>query len=192
MYIPGSGQNINDNAKAFIDQVFRPMARELIRYLRRVGEENAEEPVPAADRVVSLDHNSPKYEEAENALVALERALTETNDYADVEEKEQRVAEVSAARRLLKAIRVRIEPLVALLKPLVAQYGTKLKDNLVGIAVTVTVSALISLRAMDRNKSNCIPRRSSFSVGHCNLGAPGCGPRPCNGLFGYIFAHIPG
>jgi hypothetical protein len=34
---------------------------------------------------------------------------------------------------------------VALLKPLVAQYGTKLKDNLVGIAVTVTVSALTAL-----------------------------------------------
>jgi hypothetical protein len=75
----------------------------------------------------------------------LEKAIREANDFDDPLEKEQREAEVSAARRLLKAARVRVDALVALLKPLVVQYATKLKDNLVGIAVTGTVSALVYL-----------------------------------------------
>ena len=37
MYVPGSGQNINDSSRAFIDRIFRPMGRELIRHLRRAG-----------------------------------------------------------------------------------------------------------------------------------------------------------
>jgi hypothetical protein len=144
MYIPGSGQNINDNAKAFTDQVFRPMSRELIRYLRRVGEAKAPEEVPAADRVVSLDHNSKAYTDAVEAAAKLEQTILEANDF-DPEEKDQRIAEVSAARRLLQAVRVRVMALVELLKPLAEQAKTKLKDNLVGMAVTAFIGLLGTL-----------------------------------------------
>jgi hypothetical protein len=145
MYLPGSGQNINDNAKAFMDQYFRPMSRELIRYLRRMGESDAETSVPASDRVVSLDHNSPAYKETVEALEYLKQTLDQANDYEDVEEKSQRLAEVSAVRRLLEALRVRIEPVVALLRPLAEQIKTKLKDTLVGMAVSKVIALLGAL-----------------------------------------------
>lgn len=145
IYIPGSGKNINDNARAFIDQVFRPMTKELIRYLRRVGEAKAEEPVPAADRVVSLDHNSKQYVDAMDAAGDLEKTIREANDFADSNEKEQRIAEVSAVRRLLQAVRVRVEAIVTLLKPLADQAKIKLKDNLVTMAVTSFLTLLSAL-----------------------------------------------
>lgn len=52
----------------------------------------------------------------------LEKAIWEANDFNDPLEKEQREAEVSAARRLMKAVRVRLEPLVALVKPILVQF----------------------------------------------------------------------
>ena len=65
--------------------------------------------VPASDRVVLIDHNSAGYRETEEALDNLEHGLQSTNDFLGVpQEKEQFVAEVSAARRLLQAVRVRI------------------------------------------------------------------------------------
>jgi protein-tyrosine-phosphatase len=103
------GQNLNDNARAVIDQIFRPMARELRRYLEgTIGE------VPAADRFVKLDHNSAAYHEAIKSLEDLEKTLHEANDYPDPEDKDQRIAEISAAQRLLKAIRVRVAAVVEL------------------------------------------------------------------------------
>jgi hypothetical protein len=96
-----AGSNINANAQAVIDQIFMPMARELRRYLERAVTE-----VPAADRVVRLDHNSGPYREAMEALEKLERVLEEANDYPDAEDKERHIAEVSAAQRLLKSVRV--------------------------------------------------------------------------------------
>lgn len=135
-----AGRNINDNARAFIEQVFEPMARELRRYLE--AEVAKMDAIPASDRVVTINHNSKEYADADAALEQLEKAIREANDFDDPLEKEQREAEVSAARRLLKAARVRVEALAALLKPIVTQYATKLKDSLVGMAVQGTIGAL--------------------------------------------------
>jgi hypothetical protein len=140
------GSNINDNAHAVIEQIFMPMASELRRYLEReVAKLPTNPSIPASDRVVSLDHNKPEYQEAVESLDRLVKTIKESNDYADIEEREQRIAEVSAARLLMDAVRVRIEPLVSLLRPIVIQFATELKDNLVAIAVTATVAALTAL-----------------------------------------------
>lgn len=71
--------------------------------------------------------------------------LRGANDFAEPEEKEQRIAEVSAARRVMQAVQVRVEPIVALLKSVVVQFSTKLKETLVGIAVNKTVGALSAI-----------------------------------------------
>ncbi|MEJ0078517.1 MAG: hypothetical protein WDO17_24365 [Alphaproteobacteria bacterium] len=44
--------------------------------------------------------------------------------------------------RLFDTVLIRLEPLVALLKPLVMQFATKLKDSLIGAAITAVVAAL--------------------------------------------------
>ena len=141
-------QNRNDNARAFVQQVFAPMARELRRFLEsEVARPEVEDAgdIPASDRQVSVDHNSKEYTDAEAAIEKLETAIRETNDFSEPEEKEQREAEVAAARRLLRAVRVRLEPLAALLRPILVQYVNKVKDNLVAAAALATVAALGAL-----------------------------------------------
>jgi hypothetical protein len=147
------GTNVNDNARAFIEQVFSPMARELRRFLeseaaRPEGEKvPVPVPVPASDRSVSVDHNSDAYSDAVAAMENLETAIREANDFPEPLEREQREAEVSAARRLLRATLVRLEPLAALLRPILVEYVTRVKEGLVAHAATATVAALITLFA---------------------------------------------
>ena len=89
-------------------QLFQPLARDLRRQIARAAEGHASAEVPASDRVVPLDHNSVSYEEAIRAVDHLEELIRQTNDYDDVEEKDQVIAELSAGRRLLQAVRVRV------------------------------------------------------------------------------------
>ncbi|WP_375780477.1 hypothetical protein ACE103_17705 [Bradyrhizobium sp. ma5] len=138
-----SSRDLNVLTHDAIDQVFGPMARELRRYLE--GETAKRSAVPASDRSVRVDHNSADYARADQALDELEEAVRAANTFDDPEEKEQREAEVSAARRLIRAVRVRLEPLAELLKPLLVQFGTNLKDNLVKAAAAAASAALIAL-----------------------------------------------
>jgi hypothetical protein len=139
------GADDKEAAKLAIEQVFSPMARDLRRRLEASIGDSEDLTIPASDRLVKLDHNSAAYTEATDALAELEEALRGTNDFGDVEEKEQRIAEVSAARRVLEAVRVRVEPIVALLQPIAVQFGTKLKDTLLGIAVGKAMGAVGAL-----------------------------------------------
>jgi hypothetical protein len=116
------------------EQLFQPLARDLRRQIARAaeGQESAHEPieVPASDRIVPLDHNSVSYEEAIRAVDRLEELVRQTNDYDDVEEKDQVIAELSAGRRLLQAARVRVaavaQVLAAPIRALMVRFGTGL------------------------------------------------------------------
>ena len=90
--------------------------------------------VPAADRVVPLDHNSADYKETIGALETLERVLEQANDYPDPEEKDQRIAELSAVHRLMASTKVRIAVVLSLLTPILTQFTTKFADTLIGKA----------------------------------------------------------
>jgi hypothetical protein len=139
------GVDANEAPKQVVEQVFSPMARDLRRRLEASLADREDLTIPAADRMVKLDHNSAAYSGAIDALEELEEVLRGTNDFGDVEEKEERIAEVSATRRVLQALRVRVEPIVSLLQPIILQFGTKLKDTLVGIAVTKVMTAVGAL-----------------------------------------------
>jgi hypothetical protein len=108
-FIPSQDPSIDNSARRFIDQVFRPMAAELRRYLEKQAAV-----VPAADRSVPLNHNSQQYTETVQAAAEVEKAIEEANDFPEVEEKGRLVAEVSAVRRLLQVARVRVEAIVVL------------------------------------------------------------------------------
>jgi hypothetical protein len=109
-----SGNDLDDNSSAIIRQIFMPMSRELRRYLEsEVGNMRHDMDVPASDRTVRLDHNSPEYRNALEALDALEKALRGDNAFPNAEEKEQRIAEISATQRLLQTIRVSVRKIVA-------------------------------------------------------------------------------
>jgi hypothetical protein len=74
--------------------------------------------IPASDRTVSLDHNSPEQKQALEKLDELVAAVKETNDFpGNPEEREQVIAELSAGRRLLEATKVRVSAVQAALQP---------------------------------------------------------------------------
>jgi hypothetical protein len=132
-------------ARDLIDHIFMPMARELRRRLEAALGDREDLAIPASDRTVNLNHNSEPYREAVEALDELERALTEANDYPDAEDKEQRIAEVSAARRLLKAARVRIGAVAVLLSSGIVYFTTQLTTTAVGKAASVVVDKIVAL-----------------------------------------------
>jgi hypothetical protein len=134
------GQNLNENAQNVIQQIFMPMARELRRYLER---EIAA--VPASDRIVTLDHNSPDYQHMMSALETLEEVLRGANDYPDAEEKERVVAEVSAGRRLLQSAKVRIGAVVGLLSTPVLYLAKQFMGKAVGDAAQVVIDAITTI-----------------------------------------------
>ncbi len=136
------GNSINDNAQAFLDQVFSPMARELRRFLEAEAQKPDFGRIPASDRTVTVNHNSKEYADADEAMEQLEKAIRETNDFPSLEERDQREAEISAARRLLKAARVDVEKVATLVKPVVVEYVKKVKDGIVAHAASATVTAL--------------------------------------------------
>jgi hypothetical protein len=144
--------DINDLTRGVVEQLFEPLARELRRLLESNAEVADRDPVPlpfavpASDREVTLDHNTASYAEAVEALDRLEQLLRETNDYDDTVEKEQRRAEVSAVRRLFDASRIRVEPVVTLLQPLIAKFTAEnLKATLVGVAVAAVLTSLAAI-----------------------------------------------
>jgi hypothetical protein len=137
------GRDVNANASAFIEQIFVPMARDLRRYLeQQIGSVAI---APASDRIVPLDHNSTAYQDAMHALGTLERVLIEANDYTDLEEKDQRVAEVSATRRLLQSARVRTAAISAVIGPPLLYLTMKFVDTGIGKAAGTAIEKLIAL-----------------------------------------------
>jgi hypothetical protein len=75
-------------------------------------------PIPAADRTVSLGHNSLEKKEMLVKLDELIEAVEQTNDFpGDGDDKELVVAELSAGRRLLQAANVRVAAIRETLQP---------------------------------------------------------------------------
>lgn len=138
-----AGKGLNENVRELVRQIFLPFVRDLRRYLEQASENSPS--IPAADRVVRLNHNSPQYQEAIVALETLERVLRETNDYPDAEEKEQNTAEISAGRRLLQSARVRVAALGLVLGPALEYLTKKFFDVSLGKAAGVAYDAIVAL-----------------------------------------------
>jgi hypothetical protein len=115
----GGSTHYDDMISDVTGQVFDPMSRDLRRHLVSIFEARTAEPdpmaVPASDRTVRLDHNDPDYATAICDLEKLENAVRGSNDYADSDDKEQRIAEIGAMRRLLTSARIRTDVFIALI-----------------------------------------------------------------------------
>jgi hypothetical protein len=97
---------------------------------------------PAADRTVSLDHNSQSYREAVERLDELTRSVQQLNDYRDREDKEQRIAELTSGRMLLSATRVRAAALWAVLNAPLRWLAEKFSGAIVGQLAAALFKAL--------------------------------------------------
>lgn len=140
-YTYAGSNNLNDNVTALADQIFRPFAGDLRRFLKRQTSNS----IPASDRVVQLNHNSPEYKNTIDALETLEQTIVEANDYEDVEDKEQKIAEVSAGRRLMQAAKIRVAAISAVLSVPILYLIKKFIDTGIGKAATACYDALLAL-----------------------------------------------
>lgn len=132
MFTSINSSRLDDYAREFMQQVFGPLARELRRFLEQRAAELSLADIPASDRIVAVNDNSRGYRETVDALEKLEQTLTDVNDYPDPEDREQRVAEISAGRRLLRSTRVRISALVSVLGPALTYLAIKFGDQAIG------------------------------------------------------------
>ena len=98
--------------------------------------------IPAADRVVRIDHNSLEYTTAISELDRLRDQLRGWNEYPDSEDKEQRLAELQSTKDLLGAVRVRADAIRAVAFGVLSYIGKKFADVAIG-AIALGLLALI-------------------------------------------------
>lgn len=95
--------NLNNITGEVVRHIFSPMARDIRRYANQNWDDTATTNVPAADRIVKLDHNSSAYADAIESLNKIRDAVAASNEYSDTTDQEQRLAEIAAGKELLNA-----------------------------------------------------------------------------------------
>jgi hypothetical protein len=75
------------------------------------------DPIPAADRFVAIDHNSPAFVQADEALDMLANAVRGSNDlFASADERLAVASEVTGLREAIRATAVRVAAVVSAIK----------------------------------------------------------------------------
>lgn len=142
----GGSTYYDDMLREILDQIFAPMSRDLRRIFTNsfiiTGGNSDLFAVPASDRTVRLDHNDPDYKAMTRDFENLEDALRGNNDYSDMNDKEQRIAEVGAMRRLLLSVRVRTDTLISLVYRGLRHFAKSFADKVIG-ALAVRLLALL-------------------------------------------------
>jgi hypothetical protein len=97
--------------------------------------------VPASDRVVTLDDNAPDYKQSMEVLAQTIEAVRVDNQ---AEDREERLAELEAGKRLLQAPRARLEAiratLIAALKDLMKETRSEAIKTLAKAALAAFVA----------------------------------------------------
>jgi hypothetical protein len=105
------------------------------------------EPIPAADRTVSLGHNSPEQSQALDQIDRLVAAVEKANDFpGDSDDKELVVAELSAGRRLLEAANVRVAAVRETLWPALRWIFEKASGAMIGKMAGDLLEYLVHLK----------------------------------------------
>jgi hypothetical protein len=103
----------------------------------------------ANHRSVRLDHNAPEYHKASDALVQTIEAVRSNNEYraTDPEDRDQRIAELEAGARLLKAERVRPHAVKVVPLDCLKYLAKRFADEWVGEVAKAAVKAFLTLIA---------------------------------------------
>jgi len=140
-----AGKSLNDTNQKIVVDYFEPTQRDFLRAFEREIERRGHDALsaPAADRIVSLDHNSVPHRELEAQLIDLETSLAQANDFpGSPADQTQIAAEIGAGRRLLRASQVRLSALTALLVPALKWIATQSMAGIIG-SVALSVAGLL-------------------------------------------------
>ena len=102
---------------------------------------------PAADRIVSLDHNSKEYRTTVEVLDAVIDEVRKSNEYGDKDpqDRDQRVAELEAGKRLLEAPKVSVNAIQAVIITTLAYLAMKFADAAIGNLASQAIDAVKNL-----------------------------------------------
>lgn len=137
--------SLSEMTSGVIEQYFSPMARDLRLLLER---ELAMVPLPdapASDRIVSLDHNSAPYRAAYKSIGEVIGKLEGVNDYADQDDRQQRLAELKAGQELLKGPRVRSDAIRAVLLTGLIWLADNFAGGIIGDLAQQAIKLLLTL-----------------------------------------------
>jgi hypothetical protein len=135
-----AGSNLNDNKHKIADELIEPFARDLLRHIERVRKSMPS--IPAADRIVPVNHNSPEVQDLEIKLSELLAAIERSNSLRAEPEFDRNLAELSAGKRLLEADAVRPSALGALLAPALKWFGDHVAGTALGMLITAAAVLL--------------------------------------------------
>ena len=90
--------------------------------------------VPASDRTVPLDHNSPAYSDVVEKLEELKRAVESNNEYrdTDLEDHERRLTDVESTLKLLENKRVNVNAIKAVAFGTLVYLAEKFAEHPIG------------------------------------------------------------
>ncbi len=122
-------------------------AEELLTDRTIAPEESPHPSVPASDRYVELDHNSPEYKESIKAIDKVISAVDGDNEYGDraPEEKAAIVAALRAGRELLTAAKVKISAVHAVLISSLQYVADNFTKGVVAALGAAAVGAVLKL-----------------------------------------------
>ncbi|MHC5307506.1 hypothetical protein [Bartonella sp. LJL80] len=135
-----SGNRFDDNINKMSEQFFHPFQRELRREIKKIFASSSID-VPASDRTVSINHNTPEYQELDKRLEELEKTLKTVNS-GDVGAKEQAISEVGAMRRIWQAMTVRSTVLKTLFLGGLVWISTVFAETVAGQICTAAIELL--------------------------------------------------
>ena len=97
--------------------------------------------------VVRIDHSSSEYLAVSTALSDLTRAVETNNSFAasEAENHEQCVAELESGSRLLKAVKVRLDAVLAVLVKALKWLAAKFRDAAIGLLAKQALTAIAAL-----------------------------------------------
>lgn len=145
-----SGSHFDDMVQGFSDQIFDPFSRDFRRLVsneaKRIAREttNIDDLVPVSDGYVTLEHNSPEYIRAVEALDAVIREVRGSNEYGDLDpdDQEQKIAELEAGKRLFQALRVRPRAIVTVVGTALLTIGVIFTTGVISAAASTAWEAI--------------------------------------------------
>ncbi len=143
----GSSTRYQDMMDNIVRQIFAPLARDLLRY---ISANLNVDPIyaPASDRVVPINHNSQEYQEINLAIDELQDAVRKSNSFSDPEEKDLRLAEISASRTILGSAKARISVIYNLVLGTLKFLATVFAENAIGNIAQRAIAALGTLTGL--------------------------------------------
>jgi len=144
-FVNRGSSNLNDMVQDVVTQIFDPLTRDLRRYIDQNWGRTENGAAPAADRVVTFDHNSKAYRDAIESLNKVRDAVAHSNEYNDVDDKVQRLSELDASSSLLSATRGRLAVFQELTIKCLTYLAKKFLDNAVSLIIKAALAAFAAL-----------------------------------------------